>query len=121
MSVAKIWHKYGAVRCEEDKIKFPSLLERNCYRVLKRLRDDKRILFFLRQIPFDLPNGQRHLVDFAAFTEDQVIFLEAKGRDLDIGKLKREIVEALYGVDIRLVYKAEQLESILFSDDLKVA
>lgn len=110
----KIWHKYGAVRCEEDKIKFPSLLERNCYRALKKLRDQGKILFFLRQIPFDLPNGQRHLVDFCVFLRDEVIFLEAKGRDLDLGKLKREIVEAIYQVPIKLVYKAEYVESVLF-------
>jgi hypothetical protein len=33
-----IRHKYGAIACERDGIKFPSKLERNCFDKLKSLK-----------------------------------------------------------------------------------
>lgn len=110
-----IYHKYGAIRCEEDKIKFPSQLERNCYRVLKKLQEQGRILFFLRQIPFDIPGGFRHLVDFCVFLKEEVIFLEAKGRDLDVGRLKRLQVEDIYKIPVVVVTNSSQIEDKLFT------
>lgn len=98
----RVRHKFGAKACETDGIKFPSLLERNCYLCLKQLQEQQQIRFFLRQVRFDLPGGHKHLVDFAVFTLEEVIFIEAKGRDLETGKLKRDQSEAIYGIDIHI-------------------
>lgn len=106
-------HKFGSQRCEKDGIKFPSKLERNCYSVLKDLESTGVILFFLRQIPFDLPGGYIHRVDYCVFTKNSVIFIEAKGKDLTVGKMKRTQVEDLYGVSIFLAFKPEQIYKII--------
>lgn len=113
--MGKLYHKYGATRCEQEGIKFPSKLEKDCYNVLKRLENQGLILFFMRQSGFDLPGGYRHYVDFCVFLPYDVIFLEAKGRDLEVGKLKRLQVEDIYNITIRVVKSAYELEKILFA------
>jgi len=106
-------HKFGAIACERDNIKFPSKLERACYDRLKLLQKAGEIRMFLMQIPFRLPSG-KHVVDFAVFTEFEVFFIEAKGRDLALGRLKRQSVEAIYDVDIRVVKSAKEIDRVLF-------
>lgn len=106
-------HKYGAVRSEIDGIKFPSQLEKNCYLLLKNLQDSKKIVFFLRQVPFDLPGGFRHFVDYCIFTKDTVIFLEAKGRDLAQGKLKRKQVEDIYNIPVHVVKDPNAIHTLI--------
>lgn len=109
-------HKYGAKRCEHDNIKFPSMLERNCYIRLKQLKAQGRILFFLRQIGFDLPGGQRHFVDFEVFTADGgVKFLEAKGRDLEVGRIKRLQTEDIYQIPVHVIKTPSEIDGALFT------
>ena len=95
-------HKYSAKPCTYDNRKFRSQLERNCYIILKELEKRGKILFFLREIGVDLPGGARHFIDYQVFTPDQVIFLECKGRDLPMGKLKRLQVMDLLNIDIHV-------------------
>lgn len=109
-------HKFRALRCETDGIKFPSKLERSCYLALKSLQNQLIILFFLRQIQFDLPGGYKHFVDFAVFTPNYVHFIEAKGRDLAVGKMKREQVMQLYSVDIFVVKNARELTDLVLKN-----
>lgn len=60
----------------------------------------------MRQVGFDLPGGARHFIDYVLFYVDGTVeFVEVKGRDLPMGKLKREQVEALYPVEIKVVNK----------------
>lgn len=112
----KLRHKYGAKRSESDGISFPSKLERDCYNYLNSLKAEGKILFFLRQVPFDLPSNKArrvHRVDFMVFTLDSVILIESKGRDLEAGKLRRELTESLFNVDINVVKSVKQLRGLL--------
>jgi len=104
-------HKYGARPCAITGIKFPSQLEKNCYITFLSLKEQKKILFFLRQIPFDLVGGAKHQIDFMVFTPSDVLFFEAKGRDLPLGKLKRQQVEELYNIDINVITQPSQIYS----------
>jgi hypothetical protein len=106
--------KYRAVKCEGDGIKFPSLLERSCYQVLEDLRKNGKIDFFLRQIPFDLPGGSIHRVDYAVFAKEQVYFIEAKGKDLAMGKLKRKQVMDIFKIDILVVKQSSEILKIVY-------
>ena len=99
----RLRHKFGARRCERDGIKFPSKLEADCHRELLRLQSLGLVRLFLRQPTFDLPGGFRHKVDFLVFTADSALFIEAKGKDLAMGRMKRLQVEELYGVAIHVV------------------
>lgn len=109
----RLTHKFGAIRCEREGIKFPSKLERACYDTLKLLEKKGEIRFFLRQPAFDLPGGKKHYVDYCLFTKENVIFVESKGRDTTIGKLKREQVEAIFDIDIFVVKKAEEIYEVI--------
>lgn len=106
-------HKFNAKACEADGIKFPSLLERACYLRLKQIQKEGHILFFLRQVPFDLPGKVKHLIDYCIFTKEHVIFVEAKGRDLPMGKLKRNQVSELYNIEIFVVKSAGELNEVV--------
>jgi len=108
-----IKHKFGAKKCERNGIKFPSKLERSVYDHLVLLQKAGKILFFLRQIPFDLPGAAKHVVDFMVFLPENALFIEAKGRDLPMGKLKRKQVEEIFGIDIHLATSVSELVRII--------
>ena len=97
-------HKHHAVLTECDGIKFSSKKEARYYQELRARQHIGEVKFFLMQVPFRLPGGAKHLLDFAEFwTDGTVHFVEVKGRDLPMGKLKRHQVEELYGIKIVVV------------------
>lgn len=101
-----IRHKFGAVRCESDGKKFPSKLERNYYNQLVLRQKAGDVLFFLRQVAFDLPGGVRYFSDFQVFYPDGIVeFIDCKGVDTPASILKRKMVEDLYPVTIQIISK----------------
>jgi len=101
-----IRHKFGAIRCERDGIKFPSKLERNYYDQLVLLQKAGNVLFFLLQPKFNLPGGVTYLADFLVFYADgNAEFVDTKGKDTPISLLKRKQVEDIYPVKIKIVTK----------------
>ena len=106
-------HKFGAKSCEMHGKKFSSKLEAEIYRLLEGLIVNKKILFVLRQTRFDLPGNMRHRVDFTVFTHDEVFFVEAKGLDLEAGRMRRKIVEDLYKIPIFVAKKPLDIYKIL--------
>lgn len=99
-------HKFGAIPCERDGLKFPSKLERSYYDRLQILQKTGEVLFFLRQIPFDLPGKVRYVCDFQVFySNGDVSFVDTKGKDTALSQTKRKMVEDLYPVTIEIVSK----------------
>ncbi len=99
-------HKFKAVSCERDQKKFPSRLERRYYDQLKLRQKSQEVVFFLRQVPFDLPGNVRYVCDFQVFlADDTVEFVDTKGRDTAMSIAKRKMVEELYPVKIKIVTK----------------
>ncbi len=80
-----------------------------CYTWLKLMETVGVIKYIVRQVPFDLPGNSIHRIDFMAVTEKGNVFIEAKGRDLALGKLKRKQVEELYNINIHVVSSVSQL------------
>lgn len=100
-------HKYFAKPTNVDGIRFSSKLEASYYSKLKMLRNAGEIVFFLRQVPFDLP-GCKYLADFQIFWRSgDVSFIDVKGIDTPVSKLKRKQVEDLYPVKIQVVEKGD--------------
>ena len=100
-------HKFGAIRCESDGKKFPSQLEMKYYHQLKRRQLAGEVIFFLRQVPFDLPGGVRYVTDFQVFLADgNIEFVDTKGRDTPLSIAKRKMVEEIYPINIKIVTKA---------------
>jgi Protein of unknown function (DUF1064) len=97
-------HKYGAIRCERDGKKFPSKLERRYYDRLNLLQRSGEILFFIRQIPFDLPGNTKYVADYMTFLPSgDVEIVDVKGKMTPMSNLKIKQVESLYPVKIKIV------------------
>jgi hypothetical protein len=103
-------NKFHAIQTEAAGIKFSTKKEAKFYIELQARKHLGEIQYILRQVPFDLPghyeNGKviRHFVDFAVCLPDGTFqFIEVKGRDLAMGKLKRRQTEEIYGIKIQVV------------------
>jgi len=84
-----------------NNILFDSVKEMNYYKDLQLLQKAGEIVFFLRQVPFDLPGGVTYRVDFVEFYPDgSVRFIDVKGIETDMFIMKKKQVEALYPVKI---------------------
>lgn len=96
-------HKFQAKPSDEDGIRFASKKERAYYRVLKFRQKSGEVLFFLRQAPFHLPGNVRFVVDFIEFWSDGTVhFIDVKGFDTPLGKLKRKQVMDIYPVVVEI-------------------
>jgi len=99
-------HKYHAVSTKKDGKSFDSKMEGRYYDLLKLRQKAGEVIFFLRQIPFEIPGG-KYLADFQVFLADGTVeFIDVKGIDTPMSKLKRKAVEEIYPVTIKLVTKA---------------
>jgi hypothetical protein len=103
-------NKFHAVKTQAAGIKFSTKKEAKFYMELLARKQLGEFKYILRQIPFDLPghydNGKiiRHFVDFAVCQKDDTfLFIEVKGRDLSLGKLKRKQTEEIYNIKIMVV------------------
>jgi len=75
--------------------------EARYYSDLKFQQKGGIVLFFLRQVPFDLPGGVKYKVDFQVFyTDGNVEFIEVKGFKTKDYIMKKKMVESLYPVKI---------------------
>lgn len=99
--------KYHSVPAVVDGKRFDSKLEARRYEALTLLWKAGEILWFLRQVPFDLPGGRKYRADFLIVWSDARVTVEdCKGFDSEMSKLKRDQVEAIYGITIELVRAA---------------
>lgn len=97
-------HKYFAKPCEIEDKKFPSQLEARYYQQLKLREKAGEVLFFLRQVPFDLPGGTQYRIDFIVFLSDGTVeCIDCKGVDTPVSSLKIKQVMDLYPVEIKIV------------------
>lgn len=99
-------HKFNAVRCERDDKKFASKLERSYYDSLMIQQKSGSVIFFLRQVPFELPGKVKYVCDFQVFLANgEINFIDVKGRDTPLSIAKRKMVESLYPINIEIVTK----------------
>lgn len=97
---------------------YPSKKQATYAQQLDLLVKAGRMSFYLEEVPFRLPGGTVHRLDFIEFTNVftgdftndgkpdfnwNIEFVEVKGRDLPLGKLKRKQTEELYGITIKVV------------------
>ena len=96
--------KYRSIMEECQGIKFQSKKEAAFYRELCCRVHAGEIKFFLMQVPFRLAGGYTHRLDFMLIkTDGSIEYVEVKGRDLPMGKMKRKMVEAEYKIVISVV------------------
>lgn len=97
-------NKYNVAAKERrtaDGIVFDSRKEMLRYQELKALKASGSVLYFLRQVPFDLPGGTKYRADFVVFwCDDDVTIEDVKGHRTAAYKRAKKQVEALYPVEI---------------------
>jgi hypothetical protein len=87
-----------------DGIVFDSKKEMLRYLELRAAREGGAVLYFLRQVPFDLPGGIKYRIDFMiAWADGRISYEDVKGYRTDVYKLKKRQVEALYPITIEEV------------------
>lgn len=100
-----IRHKYHAVSTKRDGKNFDSKMESRYYEVLKLRQQAGEVIFFLRQVPLEIPGG-KYVADFLVFLSDGTAeFVDVKGMDTPMSKLKRKAVEEIYPLTIKVVTK----------------
>jgi hypothetical protein len=97
-------HKFGAKRTEANGRTYDSKAEA---RYAERLELRKRagdVLFYLEQVPVRLPGKTKYVVDFVVFeASGDVRFIDVKGMETQVFKLKKRQVEELYPFEIEVV------------------
>ncbi len=97
-------HKFHATPSTYDDIRFDSKKEANYYLDLKKRVESGEVLFFLRQVPIHLPGNVRYVVDFLEFHNDGTVhFVDVKGVETPMFKVKKKLVESLYPIKIEVV------------------
>lgn len=101
-------NKYRAVRTEVDGYKFDSALEGNYYRYLKLMRQLGEVSYFLMQVPIHLCSKRKYLCDFLVFYADGTHkYIDVKGIETLTFKIKKDVIESLYPIEIHLVKKGD--------------
>jgi hypothetical protein len=96
-------NKYNAVATVVDGFRFDSKKEAAYYSKVKILKEKGEIILFLRQVPFHLPGQVTYRLDFLEFWRDgDIKFVDVKGRDTPMSKIKRKQVEEIYNIKITL-------------------
>lgn len=96
-------NKYGNVATVVDGIRFDSKKEANYYKQLKVRQAAGEVWFWLRQVPVHLPGGTKYVVDFLVFLKDgSAQFVDVKGRQTAVFRLKKREVEHHYPIKILL-------------------
>lgn len=104
--------KYGNRRVEIDGIKFDSMKEARRWQELRLLEQSGLIRDLRRQVPIKCDvNGEhicKYIADFmfeelADVNEWLLVVEDAKGFKTDVYKLKKKLVAACTGIDIREV------------------
>ena len=101
-------HKFWAKPTQRGGIKFPSQLEGRYFDHLEIQRAAGNVLFFHRQVKFDLGGGTTYSVDFQVFYADgRIRYIDTKGAiTKDFIKAKKQ-AEALYPVTIEVVGRGD--------------
>ena len=89
-------HKYNAKRDSRGFLKFDSKKEARYYDDLQILERAGEVVFFLRQVPFDIGGGVKYRADFQVFYADGTVhFIDVKGYATQEYKMKKKLVEAI--------------------------
>lgn len=93
--------KYRAIKTEYNGIVFDSKKEAAYCAKLDLLKRAGKVLYYLRQVPFDLPGGVKYRADFMeVWSDGRIRFVDCKGMITPIYRMKKRQVEALYPVKI---------------------
>ncbi len=99
-----VHHKYHAKPDTRGNLRFDSKKEARYFDTLKLRVDVGEVLYFHRQVPIELPGKTKYVVDFQEFHSDGTVhYVDVKGAQTEVFRLKKRQVEALYPFEIEVV------------------
>lgn len=99
-------NKYHNHPTTVDGIRFDSKKEARYYEQLKIRKAAREVWYWLRQVPLHLPGGSKYVVDFLVFFHDpdrDCEYVDVKGRETQVFRLKKREIEHQYPIKIRCV------------------
>jgi len=98
--------KYNNQPTTVDGIRFDSKKEARYYEQLKIRQKLGEVWYWLRQVPIHLPDGTKYVVDFLVFFKDPERlpeYVDVKGKETQVFRLKKRAVEHHYPIRLKLV------------------
>ena len=96
--------KYGAEPTVYNGHRYRSKAEARHAEELDLRKAAGEIRYWLYEVPFRLPGGAVHRVDWMLVLADGTVrWEETKGRDLAMGRLKRRQVSEIFGIHVEVV------------------
>ena len=97
-------HKFHAQATLYDGERYASKKEARYAQELDLRVRAGEVLFYLRQVPFDLPGGVKYRCDFMEFwTDGSCHIIDVKGFKTPEYRMKKKLVEAQYPITIEEV------------------
>jgi len=97
-------NKYNAKKTTVDNITFDSKKEAVRYQELKLLERAGEIHFLKLQPKFSIDVYGEHIcnyfADFAYIVDENIIYEDVKGVKTPVYRIKKKLVEAIYGIEI---------------------
>lgn len=102
----KIKYKNKSVIDEGER--YASKLEYEFKKHLDILKKSGEVNFYLTQVPIRLPGSTKYIVDFVVFFSDESVrFIDTKGIETDVFKIKKREIEAIYPIEIEVIKKGD--------------
>lgn len=104
----KYGHKFNNKPVLNEGKRYSSKLEYSFKCHLDLLKKAGNVIFYLTQVPIDLPGKTKYICDFQVFYSDgSVKFIDTKGIETPTFSLKKRQVEELYPFEIQIVKKGD--------------
>lgn len=99
--------KYKNKKTVVDGFNFSSQLEAKYYMLLTNMKRQGIINIFLMQVPFHISPGVTYRADFQVFYSDGLVeFIDVKGFETELFKVKKKLVEDKFGIEIKVIKKS---------------
>ena len=103
-----VWHKFKAKPIVMDGKRWDSTLEYKYMLHLEMLKKSGEVLFYHDHVNIRLTGGTKYEVDFQVFYADGTVkYIDVKGVETDIFKIKKREVEAIYPFEIQIVKRGD--------------
>lgn len=100
----RVRHKFNAQPTVMNGRRYASKAEARFAQELEIRKLAGQVVFWLEQVPFHLPGGVKYVVDFAVFEADGTVrFIDVKGVETPMFKVKKKQVESLFPIEIEVV------------------
>jgi len=105
-------NKYGNKKVQADGYTFDSKAEAKRYSELKLWQVSQAINTLEVHPEFVISIERtrvcKTIMDFAYYRDGQLVVEDVKGKDNDLSRLKRKLVEAQYGIKVQLITKGRR-------------